>query len=195
MRSDIINRLLFDYEELDEAEMQGMLGELPAKILRWLGAHHPDNRTRKLFFLATNISIGEGSVINGGFVVSDDFRPLLTIGRRVAISPDVKIICASSPNNSNLLRIPGFKRSFVRSAPVAIDDDVWVGTGAIILPGVRIHQQAVVGAGAVVTKSVPEGVVVTGCPAKIAGSVRRGGSGEGPRPAGAGGPEDGLRQG
>lgn len=53
-----------------------------------------------------------------------------------------------------------------RSSPVAIEDNVWIGSGAIILPGVRIHAGAIVAAGAVVTKDVPPRTIVAGIPAK-----------------------------
>jgi acetyltransferase-like isoleucine patch superfamily enzyme len=167
MRAEIVTKLLFEYEQYNQQELEHLIKNMPPKILRWLGAFHPDNKTRKIFFKATNIAIGDDTVVNSGLVVSDDYMPLLNIGRRVAISPDVKIICVSSPNNSLLLKLPGFVQHYVKSAPVVIDDDVWVGTGAIILPGVQIHQRAIIGAGAVVTKSVPAGAVVMGCPAKV----------------------------
>lgn len=51
--------------------------------------------------------------------------------------------------------------------PVTIKDDVWIGYGAIILPGVTIGKEAVVGAGAVVTTDVPDGACVAGNPAKV----------------------------
>jgi maltose O-acetyltransferase len=51
--------------------------------------------------------------------------------------------------------------------PVLIEDNVWIGGGAILLPGVNIGRNAVVGAGAVVTRSVPANTVVTGNPARV----------------------------
>jgi acetyltransferase-like isoleucine patch superfamily enzyme len=57
----------------------------------------------------------------------------------------------------------------VRVAPVDIGDDVWIGRGALVLPGVTIGDGAVVAAGAVVTKDVPAGSVVAGVPAKVVG--------------------------
>jgi len=51
--------------------------------------------------------------------------------------------------------------------PIVIEDNVWLGGGAILLPGVRIGRNAVVGAGAVVTRSVPANTVVAGNPARV----------------------------
>jgi len=52
-------------------------------------------------------------------------------------------------------------------SPIAIGDNVWLGGGAIVLPGVRIGDDSVIGAGAVVTKDVPAGVVAAGNPARV----------------------------
>jgi len=153
----VINRILFDYAAMNDDEVLDECKGLPSKLLRWIAAHHPDNRSRKIFFEMTNISIGEGTVINSGFIVSDEYEPLLTIGKRVAISPNVVVICSSSPNNSELLCIPEFKDKYVKSLPVYIGDDSWIGAGAILLPGVEIGKGAIVGAGSVVNKSIPEG--------------------------------------
>ncbi|WP_165251625.1 DapH/DapD/GlmU-related protein [Adlercreutzia sp. ZJ304] len=56
--------------------------------------------------------------------------------------------------------------SSLEPAPIHIEDDVWIGSGAIVLPGVRIGRGSVVAAGAVVTKDVPSMTVVGGIPAK-----------------------------
>jgi maltose O-acetyltransferase len=61
------------------------------------------------------------------------------------------------------MRIQGFSEE----KPVFIGDDVWIGQRAIILPGVRVGDHAIVGAGAVVTKDVPKGAIVGGNPARV----------------------------
>jgi acetyltransferase-like isoleucine patch superfamily enzyme len=165
--SQLIEMLMFDYGSMTIYEITTECNGMPPKLLRWLGAHHPDNRCRKLFFETTNVVIGEDSVINSGFIVSDNYKQMLTIGRRVAISPSVVVICASSPNNSLLLQSPGFSEKYVRDLPVFIDDDAWIGAGSIILPGVRIGKKSIVGAGSVVSRDVPDETVVAGVPAKI----------------------------
>lgn len=62
---------------------------------------------------------------------------------------------------------PIIQQGYTKTKPVVIGDDVWIGARAIILPGVNIGSHSVVGAGAVVTKDVPDYSVVGGVPAKV----------------------------
>lgn len=165
-KSELMNKLLFDFSEFSEEKIIEMLNGLPTKLIRWLGTNHPDNRTRKIFFRLTNVSIGGGTVINQNFIVSDDYEPLLTIGNRVAISPNVTVICSSAPNNSNLNLNKYVNNNLVISKPVIICDDVWVGANSVILPGVTIGEGSIIGAGSVVVKDVPSNTIVAGVPAK-----------------------------
>ena len=80
---EIVNLLMFDYQNLSEEEIANLCNKLPLKIIRWLGMHHPDNKTRKIFFKLTGVEIGEGTVININFVVLDDYMGLLKIGKRL----------------------------------------------------------------------------------------------------------------
>jgi acetyltransferase-like isoleucine patch superfamily enzyme len=106
---------------------------------------------------ACRITIGSNSVINR-FVYLDG-RFSLTIGDNVNISHYVKIHTLTHDVNSEF---------FVgKPGDVVIEDDVWLGVGAIILPGVTIGRGAVVGAGSVVAKNVPEYAIVFGVPAQI----------------------------
>lgn len=88
----------------------------------------------------------------------------ITIGQRVCINDGVRIFTASHDvSDANWNRTKG---------KVLIEDYVWIGTGAMILPGVKLGKGAVVGAGSVVSKSVPAGTIVVGNPAR-ATSKRR----------------------
>lgn len=58
----------------------------------------------------------------------------------------------------------------IHTAPVIIEDDVWIGIGAVILQGVRIGEGSIVGAGSVVTRNIPAGSIAVGVPARIIGS-------------------------
>lgn len=111
------------------------------------------------FYNPWNIKIGKDSIIGEGAVL--DGRKDLTIGDHVDIASEVMIY-----NGEHDINDPLFKAHF---APVVIEDYVFIGARAIILPGVTIKRGAVVAAGAVVTKDVPEFTIVGGVPAKPIG--------------------------
>lgn len=160
-------RLLFDYESMSEEEIIAQVRQLPRKLVRWLGAYHPDNRTRQIFFRETGVEIGTGTNITPGLIVNDSYSGLCRIGRRVSIATNVTIVVDSNPNNSFLSREPYVSNRLVQTQPVLIEDDVWVGTNAVIMPGLTIGSGSIVGAGAVVTRDVPPFSVVAGVPARI----------------------------
>jgi len=164
-RAEIVQRMMFDYDSMSEVEIRELCVNLPKKIIRWLGAHHPDNRTRKIFFRLTNITIGEGTVINQNFIVSDGYAPLLVIGKRVAISPNVTVICESNPNNSQLQQFEHVRDNLICAKNILIDDDSWIGSNVVMLPGITIGKCSIVGAGSVVTKDVLPRTIVAGVPA------------------------------
>jgi acetyltransferase-like isoleucine patch superfamily enzyme len=171
-KSQIVTEILFDWDEKSEQEIVDLCKGLPKKVIRWLGANHPDNRTRKIFYSLTNVTIGENTVINERFIVSDGYKPLLTIGKRVAISPNVTVICESGPNNSELKSNEYVKSKLICDKPVFIGDDVWVGSNVIILPGVTIGERSVIGAGSVVLRDVPSDTIVAGVPARVVKALK-----------------------
>lgn len=111
------------------------------------------------FYNPENIVIGQDSIIGEGVVL--DGRDNLTIGNHVDIASEVMIY-----NAEHDVKDPGFRPIHV---PVIIEDYVFVGPRAIILPGVTVKRGAIVGAGAVVTKDVEENSIVGGVPAKKIG--------------------------
>jgi len=84
------------------------------------------------------------------------------IGHHVMIGPAVQIYTAA-----HLLQAEPRNQGWEVAKPIVIEENVWIGGSAILLPGVRIGRNAVVGAGAVVTRSVPENTVVAGNPARV----------------------------
>lgn len=107
-----------------------------------------------------NIEIGENFYANVNFTILDGAK--VTIGDNVFIAPNVGIYTAGHPLDAER-RNQGLEYAY----PVNIGDNVWIGAGVNILPGVTIGANSVIGAGAVVTKDIPEGVVAAGNPAKV----------------------------
>jgi maltose O-acetyltransferase len=106
-----------------------------------------------------NIKLGKDVFLNFNCVILDVVD--VTIGEGTQIGPAVQIYTADHP------RDPDQRRAGLESGrPIAIGRNVWIGGGAIILPGVTIGDDAVIGAGSVVTRDVPAGVTVVGNPAR-----------------------------
>ena len=107
-----------------------------------------------------NIRVGTNTFMNFNCVILDVLP--VRIGDDCQIGPAVQIYTADHPLD------PEQRRSGLESGrPVVIGNNVWIGGAAIILPGVTIGDNAVVGAGSVVTRDVPAGVVVVGNPARV----------------------------
>ena len=86
----------------------------------------------------------------------------ITIGDDVQIGPLVQLLTPTHPVDAALRRA-----KWEAAEPIAIGDNVWLGGGVIVCPGVTIGEDTVVGAGAVVTRDLPAGVVAAGVPARV----------------------------
>lgn len=107
-----------------------------------------------------NIRLGSDAFLNFNCVILDVVE--VTIGDRTQVGPAVQIYAADHP------RDPAQRREGLEwGRSVRIGRDVWIGGGAIILPGVTIGDNAIVGAGSVVTHDVPAGATVAGNPARV----------------------------
>ena len=107
----------------------------------------------------TNIELGERVFFNFNCVVLDVCR--VTIGEYTMFGPGVQILTPMHPMNAAERRLKEYGK------PIDIGADVWVGGGALILPGVRIGSRAVIGAGSVVTRDVPDGMFAAGNPCRV----------------------------
>ncbi len=107
-----------------------------------------------------NIFVGENFFANFNLTILDEAE--VRIGDNAFIGPNVSIYTACHP-----LEASERNRYVEWSEPVTIGDNVWIGGSATIIPGVTIGNNVVIAAGAVVTKDVPDNVVVAGNPARI----------------------------
>lgn len=107
-----------------------------------------------------NIKLGRGVFVNFNCVILDVAR--VTIGDRVLMGPNVQIYAATHPLQASVRR-----QGLEAGKPVNIGDDVWIGGGAIICPGVTIGARSVIGAGSVVTRDIPADVFAAGNPSRV----------------------------
>src|SRR5687767_14907179 len=107
----------------------------------------------------SNIHLGERVFFNFNCVVLDVCR--VTIGDYTLFGPAVQILTATHPMDAAL------RRTEESGKPIAIGSDVWVGAGALVLPGVTIGSRSVIGAGSVVTRDVPDDVLAAGNPCRV----------------------------
>ena len=139
---------------------------------------HTDEEKRKLLSLLTsteidetfrilppfytdfgrNIRVGKNVFVNHGCTFMD--RGGITLENDVLIGPKVNLITTNHPLNPE-------ERHATISLPIVIEKNAWVGAAATILPGVTVGRNAVVAAGAVVTRDVPQNSVVAGVPARV----------------------------
>mgnify|MGYP001139393546 FL=1 len=115
-----------------------------------------------------NISLGAGSLINMNCTLLDTGK--ITIGEDVLIGPDVKIYTAVhpiSPDERIYTDETDRKAIKTKTASVTIGNKVWIGGGTVILPGATIGDNAVIGAGSVVTKAIPANAVACGNPCTV----------------------------
>lgn len=139
----------------DEAEQRRILIEL-------LGSLGDETVIRPPFYCdyGSHTHVGAGGFVNFGLVALDVAE--IRIGNDVQIGPYVQLLTATHPLE------PEPRRAKWESAePITIEDNVWLGGGVVVCPGVTIGADTVVGAGAVVTRDLPAGVLAAGVPARV----------------------------
>jgi maltose O-acetyltransferase len=107
----------------------------------------------------SNIYLGDKVFFNFNCIILDVCE--VHIGDYTLFGPAVQIYTATHPMNAELRRTQEFGK------PIKIGSDVWVGGGAIICPGVSIGSKSIIGAGSVVTRDIPDGVLAVGNPCRV----------------------------
>jgi len=130
-----------------------------------LSQYFPLNSIRILGLRMCGYSVGNKVYVGPDLIIASVISEkgcTLKIGDRVAIAPRVTLVLSSDANWSKLMEQIEPIKSFI-----ILEDDCWLGTGVIILPGITIGKGAIVGAGSIVTKNVPPFTVFVGNPAKF----------------------------
>jgi maltose O-acetyltransferase len=138
-------------------------GPLRRRLLeQLLGAVGEDTELRSPVYVdyGSNLRIGARCFANYGLVALDVAD--ITIGDDVQIGPNVQLLTPTHP-----LEAEPRRQKWEAAEPITIGDNVWLGGGVIVCPGVTIGSDTVVGAGAVVTRDLPAGVLALGNPARV----------------------------
>lgn len=112
----------------------------------------------------SNIELGDGTFLNHNTVMLDGAS--ITFGRNVFVAPDCCFSTAGHP-----LDVERRNLGLEYALPITVEDDVWIGAGVMVLPGVTIGRGSVIGAGSVVNRDIPAGVVAVGCPCRPIRSI------------------------
>ena len=151
-------RLLFLYEQAHATDpdiarylLSQVLGEVGESV---------DIRPPLRVDYGVNISIGDGSWVNYGLTVLD-VAPV-RIGKDVLIGPNCSLYTAIHPSE------PGPRRAkWESSAPITLEDNVWLGGSVVVCPGVTIGENSIIGAGTVVTGDISANCIAVGNPARV----------------------------
>ena len=119
------------------------------------------------------LQVGARTFANFGLVALDVAR--ITIGDDVQMGPRVQLLTPTHP-----LEAAARRAKWEAAEPITIGDNVWLGGGVVVCPGVTIGADTVVGAGSVVTRDLPAGVLAVGVPARVVRSLREAEASGGP---------------
>ncbi len=108
----------------------------------------------------SNIHFGDSVYLNYNCVILDVAK--VSLGNHVMLAPGVQLLTAQHP-----IEAAPRRNGVEFASPITIEDDVWIGGGVIVCPGVTIGARSVIGAGSVVTKDIPADVVAAGNPCRV----------------------------
>lgn len=149
--TDIFNSIPSENKEEQTEQLKKMLGEIGEKV-EIMRPFQCDN--------GKNITIGNNFTGNYNMVILDCNK--VTIGNNVMIGPNTLITSVGHPISPE-----GRRKHKGLTKPVVIGNDVWIGGNVTVLPGVNIGNNVVIGAGAVVTKDIPDNSLVLGVPGRV----------------------------
>lgn len=159
------NRLL-DLEKEAFSVLEKLQSIMPDSFAKLIALYYPDARIRKLYCGAIGVEMGEGSYANLGLKTTPNANAKVLIGKSVSIAPNVTLITESCANNGiEINTLPYVRDELTTHGDIIIEDDVWIGTGVTILPGIRIGTCSVLGAHSLITSDVVPYSLYVGTPA------------------------------
>ena len=136
------------------------------RICLGIARHLFPAQLRKPFYKMAGVKIGSGSKIAATVDIDHSAPELITIGNNVWVTRGVMLLCHQRDLTQYEVGKPVMDCELVYK-PIVIKDGAHIGIGAIVMPGVTIGKNVVIGAGSVVTKDIPDDVIAVGNPCKV----------------------------
>ena len=165
MKEDIVKEQgryqdkLWEFNKLKPSDVEGKV-----KFMKEIFAECGDNCYIELPLWSNwgghHVHLGNNVYINSNCTLVDDGH--IYIGDNVLIGPNVTLATANHPLDAEQRR-----KALQYNKDIIIEENVWLGANVVVVPGVRIGKNSVIGAGSVVTKDVPEGVLAFGNPCRV----------------------------
>ncbi|NIN94817.1 MAG: acyltransferase [Anaerolineae bacterium] len=167
---EMLARMPMPRDEYEKLRPRGRLTLLKQKLLNMVARITVHGGLRIWLYRQMGVNIGKDCVVEMYANLDDQFPELMFFEDHSGPSRHVIIMChddVAAKTDPSVSTGRGFKKQYGYVAPVRLKSYSGIGTGAILLPGVTVHERAYVGAGAVVTKDVLPYTVVGGVPARV----------------------------
>ena len=157
----LVAEIIIFFQKIVRRLLMGILSNLFAAKGKNLNFNPYDKFSYRNIFIGNDVFIGHGANFSSS-------ESEIKIGSKVMFGPNVSII--TGDHNTSVIGEYMFdvkEKLPENDLPVVIEDDVWIGTGAIILKGVKVGSGSIIAAGALVNKDVPRNSIVGGVPARL----------------------------
>lgn len=174
----MVNLFDFSIPPLEaRSQLLDAVDKTPLAYRKWLATYYPDAHVRRAYLKSIGVIFAdESSFCNLGFlpVPNSPSETHIYIGKNVSIAPNVMCVTESDANNGREINeYPYVAEHLTKKGDITIDDEVWLGAGVIILPGVHIGRCAIIGAGTVMTKDAQPYGVYAGVPGRKIRDLRQ----------------------
>jgi maltose O-acetyltransferase len=150
---------------------------MPINFVKMIAYYHPDPYLRKIFWAKLGIKMGNKTLANLGLTVVRHHKggECVIIGDNVSIAPNVTFITECDPNNGVEIKTYSYvKDKLYKADNIKVEDEVWIGAGVVIFPGVKLGKCCIIGAGSVVLDDTEPYFIYAGAPARKIRDIRTG---------------------
>lgn len=141
--------------------------KMPMRFIKWIAYFYTDARVRKVYWEKLNVYMGENSYPPIGMMVVNSEKTQVIVGNNVSLAPYVTFVAETAANNGKKINDLSYVKTHItKSLSIIISDEVWIGANVTLMPGVRVGECSVIGAGSVVTRDIEPYSIYAGVPAR-----------------------------